>query len=208
MNMIFQEASAYFDILIESISKDLDDVSEGILKLTLPHISISFLSSFLKEMKRIFEQEPTLLELDGSFVVVGDLHGHFLDLCRIFKTFQYPNTFKYVFLGDIVDRGEFSFETIFFILLLKYFYPTSIYLIRGNHEFQNICSHYGFFAEIENLYPKENIFDLFIDIFDVLPLAALLQQKFLCLHGGICPELMSLDQLKSIKNQFQIIKIL
>jgi protein phosphatase len=137
--------------------------------------------------------------LDGSFVIVGDLHGHFLDLCRIFKTFQYPNTFKYVFLGDVVDRGQFSFETIFLILLLKYFFPTSVYLIRGNHEFRSLCSESGFLAEIEKLYPEENIFDLFIDIFDVLPLAALLQKAFLCLHGGICPELKSLNQLKSIK---------
>lgn len=103
------------------------------------------------------------------------------------------------FLGDIVDRGEFSFETIFLILLLKYFYQDSVYIIRGNHEFESVCSQFGFKQDIEKLYPHQNIFDLFIDIFNVFPLAALLQQNILCVHGGICPELNSIHQLKSIK---------
>lgn len=97
MSAISQEASIFFNSYIESISKDLKLVADGKLPLKLPRIPSSFLSPFLKEMKNIFENEPTLLELDGSFVIVGDLHGHFLDLCQIFKTFQYPNNFKYVF---------------------------------------------------------------------------------------------------------------
>jgi protein phosphatase len=196
---IHQEASIFFDSIIDCISKDLHEISQGSLQLTLPQIPLSFLKPFLEEMKKQIESEATLLELDGSFVIVGDLHGHFLDLCRIFKTFKYPKAIKYVFLGDIVDRGEFSFETIFFIFLLKYFYPDSVYLIRGNHEISSVCSAYGFLKEIETLYPKENVFDLFIKIFNVLPLAALLQQNILCVHGGICPEIVSVDQIKSIK---------
>jgi protein phosphatase len=85
--MIYQEASLFFEKFTDSISIDSNKVSLGQLKLNLPQIPISFLSPFLKEMKKIFQKESILLELDGSFVIIGDLHGHFLDLCRIFKTF-------------------------------------------------------------------------------------------------------------------------
>jgi protein phosphatase len=199
MDFIRSEASLYFNKFVKSISKNLKLIADRKLQLSLPHIPTSFLSPFLKEMRGLFEKEPPLLELDGSFVIVGDLHGHFLDLCRIFKNFKYPNTFKYVFLGDVVDRGEFSFETILLILLMKYFYPNSVYLIRGNHEFRALCLYFGFLTEIKKLYPNENIFDQFIDIFDNLPLAAILQKQFFCVHGGICPELNSLEKLQSLK---------
>lgn len=199
MNPLYQEVSIFFQNFIDSISKDLIRVSQGEDQLVLPHVPLSFLLPFLREMKKQFESEPPLLELDGSFVIVGDLHGHFLDLCRIFKTFQFPSPFKYVFLGDIVDRGEFSFETIFVIFLLKYLYPKSVYIIRGNHEFLSICSQFGFQAEVESIFPGDNIFALIVEIFSYLPLAALLQQKILCVHGGLTPDLNTLDQLRALQ---------
>jgi protein phosphatase len=181
------------------MSKDLDLVAKGEINITLPRAPVSFLSPFLKEMKQLLSKEPMLLELDGSFVIVGDLHGHFLDLCRIFKTFQHPNDFKYLFLGDLVDRGEFSFETIFFIFLLKYLFPKSVYIIRGNHEFASMCSECGFRSEIQVLYTGTNIFELILEVFNELPLAAILQHNIFCVHGGLCPELKSVDQIKLIQ---------
>jgi protein phosphatase len=132
-------------------------------------------------------------------VIVGDLHGHFLDLCRILKKFQYPNGFKYLFLGNLVDRGEFSFETILLILLLKYLYPSSVFIIRGNHEFDSMCSICGFQTEIEALYTNRYAYDLFLDIFSELPLAVLLQQNILFVHGGLSPDLKKIEQIKEIK---------
>jgi protein phosphatase len=199
MNLIYQEAFLFFLNYIDSISKDLSLIAIRKEKLTLPHVHASFLSAFLEDMKKLFEKEQTLLELEGTFMIVGDLHGHILDLFRIFKTFQYPSEFKYLFLGDLIDRGEFSFETIFFILLLKYLYPTSVYIIRGNHEFDSICSECGFLSEVQALYPEDNIFDRFIDLFNCLPLAAVLQNNIFCVHGGICPELETVNQIKLIQ---------
>jgi protein phosphatase len=199
MCTLHQKASLIFEKFLELSSVNLKLVTEGEITLTLPLIPVSFLFPFLKEMKTIFTKESTLLELDGSFVIVGDLHGHILDLFRIFKIFQSPQNFRYLFLGDFVDRGEFSFETIIFIFLLKYLYPTSVYILRGNHEFESVCSEYGFLNDVQSLYPNSNIFELFIAIFDYLPLAAILQQNIFCIHGGICPEFVSVDQIKSIR---------
>jgi protein phosphatase len=199
MDMIHQKTSLFFENFLEFISTNLKLISNGKFMSTLPLVPASFLSPFLKEMKNLFESEPTVLDLDGPFVIVGDLHGHILDLFRIFKMFQSPNQFKYLFLGDLVDRGEFSFETIFFILILKYLHPTSVYIIRGNHEFASICSGYGFLNDIQTLYPNDSVFELFVDIFNYLPLAAILQHDIFCVHGGICPELETIDQIKSIQ---------
>jgi protein phosphatase len=97
-----------------------------------------------------------------------------------------------------VDRGEFSFETIIFIFLLKCIYPTSLDIIRGNHEFDFICSRNGFLEDVHLLYPTGFIYNLFIDVFDYIPLAAVLQHSFFCVHGGICPELETSQQIKKL----------
>jgi protein phosphatase len=83
-------------------------------------------------------------------------------------------------------------------LLLKYFFPNSVYIIRGNHEFLPICSKYGFQSENDTLYPDESIFELFIDLFNYLPLASILQNNIFCVHGGICSELETPNQIKLI----------
>jgi protein phosphatase len=151
MNSMLQEVSLYFKFFLDSVSKNLNQISKRSTKLILPHFPASFLLSFLEESKILLENEPTLLELDGSFVIVGDIHGHILDLFRIFKKFQYPYEFKYLFLGDLVDRGEFSFETIIFILLLKYQFPNSVYIILGNHEFAHLMD---FYQRLNHYVPK------------------------------------------------------
>ncbi|GMO20397.1 MAG: hypothetical protein Ta2E_11630 [Mycoplasmoidaceae bacterium] len=187
MSSFHDKASFYFKKFVESATKDLTLAAQRKLKLILPSFSVSFLSPFLKEMITLFEKEPPLLELDGSFVIAGDLHGHFLDLARILNIFNSPWVFKYLFLGDVVGRGEFSRETILLILLMKYLFPSSVYLIRGNHEFRILCAYSEFLADIQKLYSDENIFDQFIVIFDNLPLVAIIQKQYSCVHGWICP---------------------
>jgi protein phosphatase len=188
-----------FDNFIHSISIDLNLIASNELKLTFPFIPPSFLIPFLEEMKNIFQQEPSLLEFDGEVIVIGDLHGHYLDLCRILKTFQLPIKHKYLFLGDLVDRGESSFETIFIIFLLKYLYRDTVYIIRGNHEFQSVCSSCGFLSNIRQIYNCTSIFVNFLDTFSYLPFAAIVQSKYFCLHGGLSKNFHSTDQIKSIE---------
>lgn len=73
--------------------------------------------------------------VNGTFTVCGDTHGQYYDLCNIFALGGMPSdSNRYLFNGDFVDRGSFSFETVFTLLLLKLANPVSLNMLRGNHE--------------------------------------------------------------------------
>lgn len=146
---------------------------------------------------------PCLLHLQSPIVIVGDLHGQILDLFRIIRKFGLPNTTKYLFLGDIVDRGDFSIETATFIFALRVLYPENVSILRGNHEFTQLCSHCGFNEEIVNVYGSDSLFTSFIDAFNCLPLVALVDDYIVCVHGGIGPNWATLNQVNSFKRPIE-----
>lgn len=148
---------------------------------------------------RIIE-EPMLLKLEGNYVIVGDIHGNLHDLIRIFLLHGHPSETKYIFLGDYVDRGDFSLECIILLLAFKEKYPENIYLLRGNHEFERINRAYGFHHQIEEKYPKSSLFDNFNNTFHYLSLAIVLNEKYFLVHAGIpYGKVLTLEEISSIK---------
>lgn len=126
---------------IEQMSKNLDNVSNGHDRFTFKVYDRVVLIAICEQSRQIFRNDPIILNIKGECIVVGDIHGHIIDLYRIFRTFDLPPKTTYLFLGDIVDRGGFSLETITLILVLKILFPNHIYIIRGNHEFDyNLCA--------------------------------------------------------------------
>lgn len=164
-------------------------------------ISVKEVEKITAQALEVIRMESILLELTSDITVVGDLHGHFLDLLRIFKEYGMPPARKYLFLGDYVDRGEFSFETITLLLLLKTLYPKSVFLIRGNHEFDDLCKRSGFYDEMTEIYGAMgyDLYQKFLEVFSYLPLSAIIDNKILCVHGGLGPKLTDLKHLR----QFQ-----
>ncbi|KAL3074433.1 hypothetical protein niasHS_015263 [Heterodera schachtii] len=148
-----------------------------------------------------FKRQPSLVEILPPVMVCGDIHGQFPDLMRIFNCFGTPPEKKYLFLGDYVDRGAQSVETIMLLLCYKVKYPTSIVLLRGNHETSDINATYGFKKELEKRYPAHSkaLFDSFNDAFAWMPLTGLIGQKILCMHGGISDKIRSIEQLKQLE---------
>jgi len=191
-----------FDCLLESYDKNIDSLASRSIALHLPLFGADTVSEICKASKEIFMNEQTLLRIQSPFVVVGDIHGHILDLFRVLQTYGLPFQQKYVFLGDFVDRGEFCLETVLIVLLMKILCPKNVYIIRGNHEFRFMCSEGGFLDKIKEIYDDETVFDHFIDTFGYMPLAALIDGSVLCVHGGIGPDLYSLDQINNIKRPF------
>jgi protein phosphatase len=182
----------------DAISVGVSSYESGRSRLVLPVVPFPLLRELCTAASRIFADEPTVLEAAGDFVVVGDLHGHILDLFRILQTFGFPPTARYLFLGDFVDRGEFSTETAILILVLKVLYPKSVLLVRGNHEFREMWDSHRFVDELESLYPKKNAADEFAKAFAFMPLAAVVNGANLCVHGGIGPSFSEVSQIAQI----------
>ncbi len=134
---------------------------------------------------------------------IGDIHGQYSDLLRLFEYGGFPGDANYLFLGDYVDRGKNSLETICLLFAYKLKYKENFFLLRGNHEAENINKIYGFYDECKRKYSIK-LWKLFCDCFNYLPVAALVDDKILCMHGGISPELHSLDQIKKIKRPTDI----
>lgn len=147
--------------------------------------------------REIFLQQPSLLELSPPVKVVGDVHGQYGDLIRVFTKCGFPPQTNYLFLGDYVDRGKQSLETILLLLCYKIKYPENFFLLRGNHECANVTRVYGFYDECKR---RCNIktWKLFIDTFNTLPIAAIVARKIFCVHGGLSPVLNSMDEIRNI----------
>ncbi|KAF3784859.1 Serine/threonine-protein phosphatase [Nymphaea thermarum] len=147
--------------------------------------------------KAIFINQPNLLELEAPIKICGDIHGQYSDLLRLFEYGGFPPEANYLFLGDYVDRGKQSIETICLLLAYKIKYPENFFLLRGNHECASINRIYGFYDECKRRF-NVRLWKVFTDCFNCLPVAALVDEKILCMHGGLSPDLKNLDQIRNI----------
>ena len=138
------------------------------------------------------------LEIQAPITVCGDTHGQYTDLLRLFEVGLHPPATNYLFLGDYVDRGKQSIETIALLLAYKIKNPVNFFLLRGNHECGSINRIYGFYDECKRRYSVK-LWKLFIDLFNVFPVAACIDDKIFLVHGGLSPNLEVLGQLNQLK---------
>jgi serine/threonine-protein phosphatase 4 catalytic subunit len=114
-----------------------------------------------------------------------------------------PDT-NYLFMGDFVDRGSHSVETFLLLIALKVRYPERITLIRGNHESRQITQVYGFYDECLRKFGSVNVWRYCTNIFDYLALAAIIDNKIFCVHGGLSPSINTLDEIRSIERKQEV----
>ncbi|CAB4285014.1 hypothetical protein PRUPE_6G299800 [Prunus persica] len=153
--------------------------------------------------KEVFLRQPNLLELEAPINVCGDIHGQYPDLLRLFEYGGFPPDANYVFLGDYVDRGKQSIETICLLLAYKVKFPDNFFLLRGNHECASINRIYGFYDECKRRF-SVRLWKIFTDSFNCLPVAAVIDDKIFCMHGGLSPELNNLEQLRAIERPIDV----
>lgn len=164
---------------------------------TLASISETEIKFICTRVRPILLSQPMLLELEAPLKICGDVHGQYTDLLRLFEYGGFPPEANYLFLGDYVDRGKQSLEVICLLLCYKILYPTNFFLLRGNHEAAGINRIYGFYDECKRRYSIK-LWKVFSDVFNCLPVSALVDEKILCMHGGLSPEISSLQQIADL----------
>lgn len=162
------------------------------------------LRTVCEKAKEIFMQESNLTPVRAPVTLVGDIHGQFYDFLELLAKGGEPPAANYVFMGDFVDRGHHSVETMEYLILLKVKYPSHITLIRGNHESRQVSFSYGLYEEINRKYGNSNPWHCLTELFDHLPIAALVEGRIFCVHGGLSPKIKRLDQINIIDRKVEI----
>lgn len=166
----------------------------------VPNADVTFLAV---EAKTLLSNEKTLLELTSPIVVVGDLHGHLVDLLHLLQNSGLPPDNKYLFLGDFIDRGPRSIETLCLLFALKIRFPKSIFLLRGNHESFEMAQNNEFGEDCKTkLFPSALM--IFAEAFDVMPIAAVIDKKIFCVHGGLSRGFMKLSDIAKIRRPLSL----
>jgi len=180
------------------IDKCLELVKSG---KCLPERELKWICDRVKE---VLVEESNVQPVQAPVNVCGDIHGQFYDVVELFRQGGEIPLKNYIFIGDFVDRGYNSVETLELLLCLKVKYPANITLLRGNHESRQITQVYGFYEEVMRKYGNSNPWKYCTDIFDYLAIAALIEGKILCIHGGLSPDIKTLDQIRVIDRKVEI----
>jgi serine/threonine-protein phosphatase 2A catalytic subunit len=187
------------------INQDKNDLDRQLSNLyNCKILSEAEVKSLCEKAKEILMKEDNVQPVSCPVTICGDIHGQFHDLLELFQIGGRCPFTNYLFMGDYVDRGYFSVETLSLLICLKVRYPTRIFLTRGNHESRQVTQVYGFYDECFKKYGSANDWKYFTELFDFLPLTALVENKFFCLHGGLSPNIATLDEVRGLNRKQEV----
>lgn len=178
---------------------DLSEFSKKKRRMKLPIIPMKLAFQIIKETSNIFTREPSLYNITGDYIIVGNLDGRILDLYRILDTHGFPPKSNYIFNGNIIGDGDTTIETLLLVYILKCLFPANVYVLRGKNEFEENCKESRLMEMMRILYETDQLFKPIMISFSVIPFAAVLNQKILCVSGGIGPDITNLNVIGAIQ---------
>ncbi|KAF5367337.1 hypothetical protein D9615_010280 [Tricholomella constricta] len=172
--------------------------------LACQHLPEADMKSLCERVRALLVEESNIQPVASPVTVCGDIHGQFWDLKELLrKGGMVPGT-SYIFMGDFVDRGHYSLETVSLLFALKARYSDKVTLLRGNHESRQITQVYGFYDECQQKYGSATVWKTCCSVFDYLNLAAIIDGTTLCVHGGLSPDVRTLDQIRVLSRGQEI----
>jgi len=209
--------------------KNNDDIADFFLEQLLITKSFTYdlrfqfdkeyLEKLCEEAEKLFQKEPSLIQIKSPVKIFGNLYGQLGDLLKLFENFGTPSDsvfdggdidgFSYLFLGDYIDRGNYSLETLALLFAFKVKHPDSFILLRGHHEDIFINRNYGFGEECsvkleENIEDPTSFFQRINKIFEYLPLAAVVDNEIFCVHGGIGNTLKKIEEIERLERPIEV----
>jgi protein phosphatase len=197
LDMKNKKIQKYHDVINLLLAKKDSAVQKPVL------IKETDIKIILNDVREIFMEQNMLIEINPPIYICADIHGQFSDLLKIFTKCGFPDQSNYLFLGDYVDRGKFSVETIILLFCYKCLYKERFFLLRGNHESSQINKMYGFYDDITRRY-NHKLFKEFTDVFDTMPVVCCIFDKIICMHGGLSPDFISLESINKIPRPCEV----
>eukprot|EP01071_Lankesteria_metandrocarpae_P012515 Lankesteria_metandrocarpae@DN599_c0_g1_i1.p1 len=167
-------------------------------------LSETEVASLCSKAMELLEKEGNVHPVRVPVTIVGDIHGQFFDLKELFRIAGKSPETNFLFLGDYVDRGYYSVESVSLVVALKVRYRDRVCIIRGNHESRQITQVYGFYDECLRKYGNANVWKYYTDLFDYLPLSAMIEDKIFCPHAGLSPSISSLDNIRELERRQEV----
>jgi diadenosine tetraphosphatase ApaH/serine/threonine PP2A family protein phosphatase len=164
-------------------------------------------TQIIELIEPILTEQTNVLYLGSPIIICGDIHGQLDDLLYLLsdEVSGRGNYYgKYLFMGDYVDRGHHSINTLLLLLCLKLKDPERFHLLRGNHESRSVTQQYGFLNECLVNYGHSWIYTRFNELFDLFPVAAVVDRQIFCVHGGLSPELLLVQNISEFDRVTEI----
>ena len=158
----------------------------------------------LLKLMEVLYTEKNVLQLQSPIIICGDIHGQLDDLLQLFATAGDKTNQQFLFMGDYVDRGYHSLNTFLYLASLKLLYQGNYHLLRGNHESRQVSQMYGFYNECILNYGHAGIWSLCNAVFDLLPMAAIIDNDIFAVHGGLSPDIPFIDMISLYDRQDEL----
>lgn len=196
---MLNECQRIWDYYVSIVKKDINMYNARRIRLRLPVLSEIHAKDVVNTAIDLIRNEPNVPNIPGPCIIIGDIQGNILDIIRYLKIFRQKKNTSMLFLGNLIGHGSFSYEIILLVMVLKNLFPNRVYFVRGSNEFESMARKTNLESSIQTLYGSTNCYNLLLEAFSYFPLCAVVAGRCYCVHGGIGPQVATIQSVNSIR---------